>query len=80
MNLNYAPFSRKKTDTTDSVAEVIISNALVTEAWDYVSQSQDATTDTWVFKSGGAGGATVATVTIVYTDATKAVISSVART
>lgn len=47
--------------------------------FDYASQTQTATTDTWTFKTGGAGGTTVATVVITYVDATKEVISSVAQ-
>lgn len=47
--------------------------------FDYASQTQAATTDTWVFKTGGAGGTTIATVVITYVDATKEVISSVAQ-
>lgn len=51
----------------------------VAAAWDYTALVQAATTDTWTFKTGGAGGTTVATVVITYTDATKATISNVAR-
>jgi hypothetical protein len=48
---------------------------------DYISANfAGATTDVYTFKSGGSGGTTVATVTITYTDSTKAVISTVART
>jgi len=47
---------------------------------DYVSLVQDATHDTYTFKSGGAGGTTVATKTITYTDGTKTVVSTIART
>ena len=47
---------------------------------DYIALAQAATTDTWTFKSGGAGGTLVATVTITYTDSTKATISTVVRT
>jgi copper(I)-binding protein len=47
---------------------------------DYVSLAQDATHDTYTFKSGGAGGTTVATKTITYTDATKVTISTIVRT
>jgi hypothetical protein len=39
-----------------------------------------ATTETYTFKVGGASGNLVATVVIVYTDATKAVISTVTKT
>lgn len=55
-------------------------NALVKETYDYISLAQASTTDTWTYKSGGSGGTTVATVTITYTDSTKATISNVAKT
>jgi len=47
--------------------------------WDYMSLTQDATHDTYVFKTGGAGGTTVQTITITYTDSTKATISTVVK-
>jgi hypothetical protein len=47
---------------------------------DYISQAQNATQDIWSFFFGGSGGTLVATVTITYTDATKATIASVAKT
>jgi hypothetical protein len=47
---------------------------------DYMGLSQDATHDVWTYKVGGSGGTTVATLTITFTDATKAVISSIAKT
>lgn len=49
-------------------------------SWDYVEQSQDTTTDTWTFKSGGSTGSTTAVVVITYTDSGKDTISSVERT
>ena len=48
--------------------------------YDYVAQSQTATQDAWTFKTGGAAGTLVATVTVNYTDSTKAVITNVAKT
>lgn len=39
-----------------------------------------STTETWTFKSGGASGTVVAVLVIVYTDATRADISTVTRT
>ncbi len=48
--------------------------------YDYISLAVAATTDTYTFKTGGAGGTTVATVTITYTDSTKVTISTVAKT
>lgn len=48
-------------------------------AYNYAGLTTDTTTDTWVFKTGGASGQTVATVVIAYTDASKATISSVLK-
>jgi len=39
----------------------------------------DGTTETYVFKSGGTAGATVATVSVVYTDSTKGSLSLVLK-
>jgi hypothetical protein len=48
--------------------------------YDYVGiDYPTATTETYTFKTGGSGGTTVATVTLTYTDATKADLSSVAK-
>lgn len=58
----------------------LVVNGLSVPASDYVSLAQDATHDTYTFKIGGSGGTTVATITITYTDATKATISTVAKT
>jgi hypothetical protein len=44
--------------------------------WDAYSFTSGATTDTWVFKSGGLGGTTVATFVQTYTDSTKATVSN----
>jgi hypothetical protein len=55
-------------------------NALNLKPWDYVSRSLDTATETWTFKSGGAGGTTTNTVVIVYTDGTLETISTVTKT
>lgn len=48
---------------------------------DYIAATYPTTsTEVYTFKSGGSGGTTLATVTVTYTDATKAVLSSVERT
>lgn len=49
-------------------------------AYDYVAPTFNSTSDVYVFRLGGIGGNTVATVTLSYTDSTKSVLSSVART
>lgn len=56
------------------------SGILVPEKYDYISLAQASTTDTWSYKNGGAAGTLVATVTVTYTDSTKATIQSVAKT
>lgn len=49
-------------------------------AYDYVSVAYpNSTTETYTFKTGGSGGTTVRTVTVVYTDATKDNLSTVTR-
>ena len=49
--------------------------------FDYFSADRSgATTNVWTYKTGGSGGTTTATITITYTDATKAFIASAAKT
>lgn len=56
-------------------------SGLTPSTYDYVEYTNTSdTVDTYVYKVGGSSGTTVATVTIVYTDSTKATISSVTRT
>lgn len=80
------PFSQggKATQVTlDSSGNVpvIQKSGLIPFAYDYMAYTNtDSTTDTFVYKTGGSSGTTVATVTIVYTDTTKATISTVTRT
>lgn len=65
---------------TKRALDVTISSGLIDFKWDFVTQTQASTTDTWTFKTGGSGGATVGVVVITYVDSSKAVISTVART
>ncbi len=49
--------------------------------FDYIVYTNtNSTTDTYVYKFGGSGGSTVATITIVYTDTSKNTISTVTKT
>jgi hypothetical protein len=50
--------------------------------YNYVSMTLSAgdTTETYVFKTGGSGGTTVATVVVVYTDSSREVLSTVTKT
>jgi len=54
---------------------------LVGAAYNYVGVTWNAGTFTevFVFKTGGVGGTTVATITVVYTDATKEQLASVTK-
>jgi len=53
---------------------------LIDVQYDYISAAYpDDHTEIYTFKTGGSGGTTVATVTVVYTNATKADLSSVTR-
>jgi len=49
-------------------------------AYDYFTYTSGSTTDTYVFKTGGSGGATVKTITITFVDTTKKVLSTVGAT
>jgi hypothetical protein len=49
-------------------------------AHDYLELTEATLTDTWVYKSGGASGATVATLVITYTDSGKGTIANVTKT
>lgn len=49
-------------------------------AYDYISQTIGSTSKTFVFKTGGSGGTTVATITVNYTDTTLSVMSNVTKT
>lgn len=75
------PFKDTEGEATQVEASIFSDiNGIGIPSFDFCSQTQDTLTDTWVFKTGGSGGTTVATVVITYTDAGKTIISSVART
>lgn len=53
---------------------------LVTNSYDYISVAYPGVeTEVYTYKDGGAGGTTVATVTVVYTDSTKQNLSTVMK-
>lgn len=61
--------------------QVINMGQLVPKEFDYISATYPLTTqEVYVYKTGGSGGATVATITINYVDATKAQLLDVTRT
>jgi hypothetical protein len=68
-------------DTTEYKLRTFSVSGMLSESYDYVSVGYPISTqEVYTFKTGGAGGTTVATITINYTDATKANISNVAKT
>lgn len=67
--------------STAGALNVAARGTLVSSNYDYMSGTYpDAVTEIFVYKLGGSGGSTVATVTFVYTDSTKANISTITRT
>lgn len=56
------------------------STGLVPKVYDYISYASGTLTDVYTYKTGGANGATVATLTVTWTTSGKSVLSSVART
>lgn len=70
-----------QTKVMNQPTSIINSNVLVPVNYDtIVPNFAGALTDVYVYKTGGVGGATVATVTITYVAIDKAVIASIVRT
>ena len=57
----------------------VVETGLQIPPYDYVSNAPTGTTDVFTFFIGGSGGTPHTIITIVYTDATKATISTVTR-
>ena len=65
---------KRQSGTTSEPLDVNVISGTITAtiggfgipSYDYISLAQASTTDTYTFKSGGAGGSTVATVTITF--------------
>jgi hypothetical protein len=56
-------------------------NTFITSPFDYIAASYpNVMTEVYVYKSGGSSGTTVGTITVIYSDSTKNVIMSVAKT
>lgn len=57
-----------------------ITSGLVMPIYDYVSiEYYNTTTEIYSFKTGGASGVVVSTITLVYTNATKSQLSTVTK-
>ena len=70
-----------KADPATGALLSVATGTLVVSLYDYVKATYPIdTTEVYTFKTGGSGGTTVATITIVYVDNTKAKIDTVTRT
>lgn len=63
--------------TLNATTSARMAGSFVPAAYDFMSYTSGATDDVYVFKTGGATGTTVKTLTIVYTGADKGTISTV---
>lgn len=68
------------TDTQLRATAVPTQSGLGIPIHDAMAYTPAATTDTYVYRTGGIAGSIVATVVMSYTDATKAVLTTVVRT
>lgn len=79
--LSIATNSSEYLTSKGGALNVISITGLVPLQYDYIAYTNtNSTTDTYQFYTGGAGGTLVSTLTIVYTDSTKTIISTMART
>jgi hypothetical protein len=68
------------TDTSGNQKIVNVAS-FIPAVFDYVSADRSASaSNVWTYKTGGAGGPTVKTVTVTYSDTSKSYISSIAAT
>jgi len=64
----------------DSSALKVLPSAFINASYDYIAVAYPtSSTETYTYKTGGASGTTVATVTVTYTDSTKQNLSSIAK-
>ena len=78
--LEHAKFLKDE-DNEIAVRTIDGSGILKGLQYDFIDgQQPNTTTDIFVYKQGGSGGNTVATLTVVYTDVTKNNIDTVTRT
>lgn len=57
-----------------------VNNSLIQSKFDYIAATYPTgTTEVYTYKLGGASGTVVGTITVTYTDSTKALVSSVQK-
>ena len=68
-------------DESSNSLNTLGGNGFQIDPYDYLSVDYpDTVTEIYTYKTGGSGGTTVATLTTVYTSASKEVLSSVTKT
>lgn len=74
-------YSPGLTNTLATAVSTVETTGLVPKVFDYIGANYSGvSSDVYTYKTGGAGGTTVAVVTVTWTDATKSVLVSVVRT
>lgn len=69
------------TVNADGTTETRRVNALITKPFDHITAGYPSSiVETYLYRIGGAGGTIVGLVTVTYTDATKSLIATVAKT
>lgn len=68
------------TGNTNTAISERLSGSLVPAKYDYIAYTDGGASETFVYKTGGSGGTTQKTIVVTYTDASKAVLVSVAAT
>ena len=65
----------------DVISSIKAIGGLVSDAYDYIGATYPTTSsEVYTYKTGGSGGTTVATITVVYSDSTKEALTSVTKT
>jgi hypothetical protein len=79
--MNFQDVIRDVHNKESHALQFLNNSGIAIPTYDYAGYTAtNDTTDTWVFKTGGASGTTVATIVIVYTDTTKVQTSTITKT
>ena len=69
-----------KVNADGSIDTNIVSSGMINFEYDYVTITYpNTTTEVYIFKTGGSGGTTTGTITLVYTDSGKSSLSTVTK-
>lgn len=79
-NLSVREFDKFESCDGLPAIRTIDCSGMLPSGFNYIEKNPTTTTDVFTYKSGGASGDTVGTITVTYTDTTKCEILSVERT